>query len=180
MQDRLRARYLNGGGHPNATAIQVRVAPDPQLAVCKGLVGDRLRKLKAGKPVLKWRCCRASYGTICKEIYSKDNPLHIGRPTTKDPMNSKLYVTQSIAWFIKKVRYVMVSSTTRAYTVRANRSALMSRSRIASTERCRPVIRGEPFRQVSSSPMRTNSSYPITWVPEVCNMLALLLRMGSR
>ncbi|KAL8953632.1 MAG: hypothetical protein Q9222_000518 [Ikaeria aurantiellina] len=102
VQDRLRARFLNGGGHSNAASIQVRVAPDPQLAVCKGLVGDRLRRLKVGKPVLKYRCCRASYGTICKELYNKDNPSHIGRPTTKDLMNGKLYVTQSIAWFIKK------------------------------------------------------------------------------
>lgn len=79
------------------------MAPDPQLAVCKGLVGDHVRSLKAGKPVLKWRCCRASYGTICKEIYDKDNPMHVGRQTEKDPMNGKVYVTQSIAWFIKKV-----------------------------------------------------------------------------
>ncbi|KAI4281717.1 MAG: hypothetical protein L6R35_005580 [Caloplaca aegaea] len=102
VQDRLRARFLNGGGHVNAQGIQVRVAPDPQLAVCKGLVGDHVRSLKAGKPVLKWRCCRASYGTICKEIYDKDNPMHVGRQTEKDPMNGKVYVTQSIAWFIKK------------------------------------------------------------------------------
>ncbi|KAI4236452.1 MAG: hypothetical protein L6R40_006163 [Gallowayella cf. fulva] len=102
VQDQLRARYLNGGGHSNARNIQVRIAPDPQLAVCKGLVGDRLRRLKAGKPVLKWRCCRASYGTICKELYNKDNAQHIGRSTYKDPLNGKVYVTQSIAWFIKK------------------------------------------------------------------------------
>ncbi|KAL9606461.1 MAG: hypothetical protein Q9179_000377 [Wetmoreana sp. 5 TL-2023] len=102
VQDRLRTRFVNGGSHPNATNIQVRVAPDPQLAVCKGLVGDRLRRLKVGKSVLKWRCCRASYGTICKELYNKDNPQHVGRPTMKDPQNGKLYVMESIAWFIKK------------------------------------------------------------------------------
>ncbi|KAL8693159.1 MAG: hypothetical protein Q9224_003805 [Gallowayella concinna] len=102
VQDRLRAHFVDGGGNPNARNVQVRIAPDPQLAVCKGLVGDRLRRLKAGKPVLKWRCCRASYGTICKELYNKDNPQHIGRSMYKDPLNGKLYVTQSIAWFIKK------------------------------------------------------------------------------
>ncbi|KAL9058773.1 MAG: hypothetical protein Q9206_001760, partial [Seirophora lacunosa] len=104
VQERLRARFLAGGGHPNAREIQVRVAPDPQLAVCKGLVGDRVRRLKAGKPVLKWRCCRASYGTICKEVYDKENPMHVGRPLERDPMNGKMYVTQRIAWFIKKVK----------------------------------------------------------------------------
>ncbi|KAL8810328.1 MAG: hypothetical protein Q9200_002665 [Gallowayella weberi] len=102
VQNRLRARFMDGGGNPNARNIQVRIAPDPQLAVCKGLVGDRLRKLKAGKPVLKMRCCRASYGTICKELYNQNNPQHIGRSLYKDPLNRKLYVTQSITWFIKK------------------------------------------------------------------------------
>ncbi|KAL8708980.1 MAG: hypothetical protein Q9220_006188 [cf. Caloplaca sp. 1 TL-2023] len=91
VQDRLRSRFLNGGGHLNAANIQVRVAPDPQLAVCKGLVGDRLRRLKV-------------------ELYNKENPSHIGRPTTKDLMNGKLYVTQSIAWFIKKVIYLAIPS----------------------------------------------------------------------
>lgn len=103
IQQRLKSRYIAGGGHANARGLQVRVAPDPQLAVCKGMVADRIRKLKAGKAVLQYRCCRASYGTVCKELYNKNNPLHVGRPTSLDPMNGKLYVTQSIAWFIKQV-----------------------------------------------------------------------------
>ena len=103
VQQRLKSRYIAGGGHVNARSLQVRIAPDPQLAVCKGMVADRVRKLKAGKAVLKYRCCRASYGTVCKELYNKNNPQHVGRPTSLDPMNGKLYVTQSIAWFIKRV-----------------------------------------------------------------------------
>ena len=103
MQKQLRARYNNGGGHPNARGLQVRIAPEPQLAVCKGILADRVRKLKAGKSVISYRCCRASYGTICKEIYSKNNPQHQGREKIVDPMNGKLYVTQSIDWFIIKV-----------------------------------------------------------------------------
>ncbi|KAL8663144.1 MAG: hypothetical protein Q9168_008140 [Polycauliona sp. 1 TL-2023] len=100
IQQYLKSRYASGGGHPNARNLQVRIAPDPQLAVCKGIVADRVRKLKAGKAVLRYRCCRASYGTICKELYNENNPHHIGRATAKDPMNGKLYVVQSIAWFI--------------------------------------------------------------------------------
>ncbi|KAL8745997.1 MAG: hypothetical protein Q9190_001923 [Brigantiaea leucoxantha] len=102
VQDRLRAQYMSGGRHPNATNVQVRIAPDPQLAVCKGLVGDRVKRLKHGKAILRWRCCRASYGTICKELYDKANPDHVGRATVRDPMNGKVYVTQSVAWFIRK------------------------------------------------------------------------------
>lgn len=84
--------------------MQVRIAPDPQLAVCKGMVADRVRKLKSGKAVLGWRCSRASYGTICRIKYNKKNPDHIGKKTERDSDNGKLYITKAVAWFIKKVR----------------------------------------------------------------------------
>ena len=83
--------------------MQIRIAPDPQLAVCKGLVADRVRKLKAGQAVLKWRCCRASYGIVCAEIYNPKNPEHIGRKTRRDPKDGKIYLQKVISWFIKKV-----------------------------------------------------------------------------
>lgn len=67
MQHKLRQRYSQGlYTSQNARRVQVRVAPDPQLAVCKGLVIDWLRRLKSGEGVLGWRCCRASYGLICE------------------------------------------------------------------------------------------------------------------
>jgi hypothetical protein len=83
--------------------MQVRVAPDPQLSVCKGLVADRLRKLKVGEGVLGWRCCRASYGLICKELHDKNNPKHIGRGVERDPRDGKSYVPDCIDWFVEKV-----------------------------------------------------------------------------
>lgn len=100
VQQHLRAQYASRNGHLNAQNMQVRIAPDPQLAVCKGIVADRVRKLKAGKAILKSRCCRASYGTLCKEEY--DEKRHVGRATSKDELNGKLYVTKSIEWFIKQ------------------------------------------------------------------------------
>ncbi|KAI9662318.1 MAG: hypothetical protein M1821_008485 [Bathelium mastoideum] len=97
VQDQLKARYGNGSDlHPNAQFIQVRIAPDPQLAVCKGLVADRLRKLNAGQSVIGWRCCRASYGIVCKEIYDKQNPGHVGREIKKDSRDGKTYVLRSV------------------------------------------------------------------------------------
>ena len=105
VQHRLHDRYGEGSYlYPNATSMQVRVAPDPQLAVCKGLVQDRLRKLQAGKSVLGWRCCRASYGLICKELYDKNNPTHFNRNPVKDSLDGKLYVADSVDWFVVKVR----------------------------------------------------------------------------
>ena len=83
--------------------MQIRVAPDPQLVVCKGNVADRVQKLKSGQSVLSWRCCRASYGTLCKIMYNPQNPEHYGLPTELDPLDGKLYVKDYIDWFIKQV-----------------------------------------------------------------------------
>ncbi|KAF2746172.1 hypothetical protein M011DRAFT_469029 [Sporormia fimetaria CBS 119925] len=100
--------YYSRGEFPNAHEMSVRVAPDPQLAVCKGLVSDRVRKLLTSHSVLGWRCCRASYGTMCKILYDKKNPEHQNKQLVRDPMNGKLYIMQAIAWFVKKGEPVSV------------------------------------------------------------------------
>ena len=47
VQSALRDRYAPGPtAFANAQNLQIRVAPDPQLVVCKGNVADRLQKLK--------------------------------------------------------------------------------------------------------------------------------------
>lgn len=103
VQHKLRERYGDGSYmFSNAQTMQVRVAPDPQLAVCKGLVADRLRKLKVGEGVLGWRCCRASYGLICREHYDKNNPKHQWRKTERDPRDGKMFVPDCIDWFVEK------------------------------------------------------------------------------
>ena len=93
---------------PNASEISVRIAPDPQLAVCKGLVADRIRKLITSQSILGWRCCRSSYGTMCKIQYDKRNPDHANKQLVKDPLNGKMYLMQAIAWFVKKGELVSV------------------------------------------------------------------------
>lgn len=107
VQASLKSHYNLGGSHSNARGMQIRPAPDPQLAVCKGIVADRVYKLTAGSSILKSRCCRASYGTLCRELYDKHNRHHIGRSTTTDEVTQKLYVTQSVTWFIKKVVHII-------------------------------------------------------------------------
>ncbi|KAJ4293692.1 hypothetical protein N0V90_008976 [Kalmusia sp. IMI 367209] len=101
VQSRLRQHYAITS-IPNAHGISVRIAPDPQLAVCKGLVADRIRKLITSHSVLGWRCCRSSYGTMCKIAYDKKNPEHVGKQLVRDPLNGKMYIMQAIAWFVKK------------------------------------------------------------------------------
>jgi hypothetical protein len=107
VQSQLR-RYYRDTTIPNAQSISVRIAPDPQLAVCKGMVSDRVRKIMTSRSVLGWRCCRASYGTLCKIAYDKTNPDHEGKRLESDPMNGKLYVVQSVAWFVKRGEPVSV------------------------------------------------------------------------
>ncbi|CAG8958336.1 hypothetical protein HYFRA_00000693 [Hymenoscyphus fraxineus] len=111
VQKRLRERYSFGNcsaTFPNARALQVRIAPEPQLVVCKGMVADRIQKLKSGKSVLGWRCSRASYGTLCKVLYDPTNPSHIGQRTEKDLLDGKLYVLGCINWFIKQGEAVSI------------------------------------------------------------------------
>ena len=104
VQSRLRSRYAFGNSsHSNARSIQIRVAPDPQLVVCKGNVADRVQKLKSGQSVLGWRCCRASYGTKCKMLYNPSIPQHLGQKTEIDPLDGKNYIVNCVDWFIKKV-----------------------------------------------------------------------------
>ena len=103
VQSCLKSRYAFGNSsHSNARNMQVRVAPDPQLVVCKGNVADRVAKLRSGQSVLSWRCCRASYGTKCKMLYNPDNTDHIGQRTEVDIMDGKTYVVDCVDWFIKK------------------------------------------------------------------------------
>jgi hypothetical protein len=104
VQSRLNDRYAFGASpFQCARNIKVSVATDPQLCVCKGMITDRLRKLQSGKAVLGWRCCRASYGTTCKVRYDMNNQSHVGQSTTLDPLDNTYYITDTIAWFIKKV-----------------------------------------------------------------------------
>jgi hypothetical protein len=108
VQARLRERYsLGNAPFPNARSLQVRVAPEPQLVVCKGIVADRVQKLKTGKSVLGWRCSRASYGTLCKVRYNPQNPSHFGRNPVKDSLDGNLYVMNWIDWFVKEVRSII-------------------------------------------------------------------------
>ncbi|KAF1831720.1 hypothetical protein BDW02DRAFT_504623 [Decorospora gaudefroyi] len=104
VRDQLRNRYANGNArkHSNAFNLQIRVAPDPQLVVCKGNVADRVEKLKSGQSVLGWRCCRSSYGLLCKVKHDPRNPAHHGLNTQRDALDGQMYVTDYIDWFIKK------------------------------------------------------------------------------
>ncbi|CAI6291398.1 unnamed protein product [Periconia digitata] len=107
VQQRLRETY-SSSSLPNAQNVSLRISPDPQLAVCKGIVGDRVRKILTSQSVLSTRCCRSSYGTVCKVRFDKYNPEHIGKEQYQDPHDRKWYLVDAIAWFVKKGHPVIV------------------------------------------------------------------------
>ena len=125
VQQRLGDKYSEGSYlYPNAAAMQVCMAPDPQLAVCKGLATDRPRKLQAGQDALGCRRCRASYGLICKELYDRDNPKHFNRNPEKDSSDGKLYVSDWVDWFIEKVGTLQTTRRARVLTSPKGRTSL--------------------------------------------------------
>lgn len=74
-----------------------------QLAVVQGLVMDRIQSLSHGNEIFAERCCRLSYGIICKEKYNPGLQRHVGRPIVKDPWDGNTWVENQIVWFIKQV-----------------------------------------------------------------------------
>lgn len=72
-----------------------------QLAVMKGLVIDRLRKIETGQPVLRIRRARVSYGILSAVPY--DPKIHDGEDIVTDPVDGRQYANNMIKWIIKKV-----------------------------------------------------------------------------
>ncbi|KAJ4365462.1 hypothetical protein N0V95_000397 [Ascochyta clinopodiicola] len=157
VQSCLRSKYAVGKSpHSNAQSIQIRVAPDPQLVVCKGNVADRVQKLKSGRSVLGWRCCRASYGTKCKILYDANNPQHIGLRTETDPLDKKPYVVDCVDWFIKKV--CVPSPTVITQLTDPGRSSI---KRLPHRTRLQPQM----------PPLNLHSPRPPTHIPHGHNLL---------
>lgn len=106
VQDQVRQRYgSNASGLSSARSVEIWIAPDSQLAVCKGLVEDRSSRVTTGKHVIETRCCRASYGAKCREKYDEKKHQHQGCKTVRGPLDGKEYVVNAFEWFIKKVPF---------------------------------------------------------------------------
>ncbi|KAH0545359.1 hypothetical protein FGG08_000500 [Glutinoglossum americanum] len=101
VQQCLRTRYITSHSPPsNAQRMEILLSDEPQLAVARGLVMDRIQKLTLGQSIMETRCCRASYGMVCMELYNSTK--HIGMETWTDPLDQKMYVKEQIDWFVKK------------------------------------------------------------------------------
>lgn len=83
--------------------LRVRFAPEPAdlpLAVCKGLVIDRLQNFSSLLPVIPMRSSNASYGILCKERYSSKK--HPGQSPSRNPLDGKKYAGKQIDWLVRK------------------------------------------------------------------------------
>jgi len=93
VRAKISAQYASNG-------IELVLAAEPQLAVVKGIVVDRLQRVSHGQSALSTRCCRASYGIVCRQPYDKGR--HKGQPPIKDPINGEKYVEDQINWLVKQ------------------------------------------------------------------------------
>lgn len=65
---------------------------------------ERWQVSNLGAKVFKERCCRLSYGILCREEYDpENNPTHVGQTVIRSPHDGKLWVEGQIDWFLKQV-----------------------------------------------------------------------------
>lgn len=84
----------------NCTELTVLFAPDPEdlpLAVCKGLVIDRLQNFTKQVPVIPIRSSNSSYGLLYKEVHGEK---HAGQPARKNQLDGKKYAENQIDWVV--------------------------------------------------------------------------------
>ncbi|OCL09960.1 hypothetical protein AOQ84DRAFT_402945 [Glonium stellatum] len=100
VQDRIKQRYEY---HQNGKGIKILISTDPQLAVCKGLVLDRVFRQNYEIAILPTAHCSASYGIIVNELYDKkkhDNQRNLVKRENK--IDGKWYAVGQIHWLILK------------------------------------------------------------------------------
>lgn len=109
LQAKLRQKYsLGKSPHACIRDLQILRVPKPQLAVCHGLVLDRVQQLKQDRVVYKERICRNSYGVMYRTEYNAAR--HAGEPVTYDSRDKKFFALNQIDWFIKQVSFVFPKS----------------------------------------------------------------------
>ncbi|THY30127.1 hypothetical protein D6D00_03140 [Aureobasidium pullulans] len=106
LKQRLRKRYeLNERDELfNARSIKILSAKEPQLAVCHGLVINRVQELKTRMSVYTERCCRNSYGIVVRQLY--DPMLHQGEDICHDGRDKQKWAENQIHWLVKKVCFL--------------------------------------------------------------------------
>ncbi|KIW94189.1 uncharacterized protein Z519_05505 [Cladophialophora bantiana CBS 173.52] len=109
----LEKRYVHE--QPNVYAPYLRIVTTnyPHLSVVKGLLIERLQKLKFTKSVLRARKCRQSLGILCEQLY--DPVRHRGAKLKVDPTDGLTYAVDQISWFIRQGDLIETESIERGF-----------------------------------------------------------------
>ncbi|KAI5780863.1 hypothetical protein EDC01DRAFT_753098 [Geopyxis carbonaria] len=104
VQEKLHAHYIQDNRKYETTRkMNVIIAQDPQLVVCRGLVLHRmLESLKIS--VISKRRSRTDFGIIFDEVYNRDNPNHAlaRNQRQRNPRDGNYYIPGKIHWLISK------------------------------------------------------------------------------
>ena len=88
--------------HSMIDNVRFHVSTEPQLAVCQGLLLNKMNN------ALKVRCCRYNYGILCSYDYKKRKEEHHNAKSegrvTIDPTTGKESINDCCDWFIYRVR----------------------------------------------------------------------------
>ncbi|EEQ90452.2 uncharacterized protein BDCG_05572 [Blastomyces dermatitidis ER-3] len=98
VQDCFKINYGYG-----KAAKQILISEDPQLAVCRGLVIDRIHRLRHGHSVLSTRCSSISYGIVVNNrVRGSQTPPGFNGNVEISPYNGKRYIVNQIQWLIER------------------------------------------------------------------------------
>ncbi|MCJ1404496.1 hypothetical protein MMC11_007722 [Xylographa trunciseda] len=115
IRNRLKLRYTTDMATvwPNIRGMQVVLVAEPQLVVVQGLVLNRVQEVRHGQEVFKMRCCRASYGTICRKKWDKN--VHLGEDVKQDFFTNQKFAIEQIDWLIKQGDPIRGNSVRKPY-----------------------------------------------------------------
>ncbi|KIV84831.1 hypothetical protein PV11_00585 [Exophiala sideris] len=102
VKKKLEDRYIREKVNLYAPHLRIITSNHPNLAVVKGLLIDRMQKLKFDKSVLRVRKCRQSLGIICDQPYDKTRVAHQRARLRADILDGKTYATEQISWFVRQ------------------------------------------------------------------------------
>lgn len=85
-------------------SAQIHASSDPQLCVCKGLVMNRLERLRSGSCTFSKLCARTSLGIVKNEKLSLLKASHRRAKRENDGRNvSKPQTITAVDWVVLKV-----------------------------------------------------------------------------
>ncbi|KAM0795114.1 hypothetical protein BDR22DRAFT_814045 [Usnea florida] len=122
VKQRFNVHYRPGSYNPSRIGLRntrVVMVEEPQLAVVQGLVIERWQVTSLGALVFNERCCRLSYGILCREEYDPEhNPSHTGQSVFKSPHDGKIWVEGQIDWFVRQGDTVPIDGILKPYTLK--------------------------------------------------------------